>query len=77
MTSRGEAAIVGLSELPTRRTYPGRTTNSLCTEAARLAIADAGLGKADVDGLVTRGSDVPPMALAEYMGLPVTGDASR
>src|SRR5919109_3924165 len=71
MTLRGEAAIVGIGELPTRRTYPGRTTNSLCTEAARLAIADAGLRKEDVDGLVTRGSDVSPMDLAEYMGLHV------
>jgi hypothetical protein len=71
MTLRGEAAIVGMGELPTRRTYPGRTTNSLCTEAARLAIADAGLRKEDVDGLITRGSDVSPMDLAEYMGLHV------
>ena len=71
MTLRGEAAIVGIGELPTRRTYPGRTTNSLCTEAARLAIADAGLRREDVDGLVTRGSDVSPMDLAEYMGLHV------
>jgi acetyl-CoA acetyltransferase len=71
MTFRGEAAIVGIGELPTRRTYPGRATNSLCTEAARLAIADAGLRKEDVDGLVTRGSDVSPMDLAEYMGLHV------
>ncbi len=71
MTLRGKAAIVGIGELPTLRMYPGRSTNSLCTEAARLAIADAGLRKADIDGLVTRGSDVSPMDLAEYMGLPV------
>jgi acetyl-CoA acetyltransferase len=36
-----------------------------------MAIADAGLRKEDVDGLVTRGSDVSPMDLAEYMGLQV------
>jgi acetyl-CoA acetyltransferase len=36
-----------------------------------MAIADAGLRKEDVDGLVTRGSDVSPMDLAEYMGLHV------
>jgi len=60
-----------MGELPTRRTYPGGTTTSLCTEAARLAIADAGLRKEDVDGLITRGSDVSPMDLAEYMGLHV------
>ena len=45
MTLRGKAAIVGFAELPTRRTYPGRTTLSLCAEAARLAMADAGLQK--------------------------------
>jgi acetyl-CoA acetyltransferase len=71
MTLRGKAAIVGMAELPTRRTYPGRTTTSLCTEAARMAIADAGLHMEDVDGLITPGSDVSPMDLAEYTGLHV------
>jgi acetyl-CoA acetyltransferase len=71
MTLKGKTAIVGIGEVPTRRTYPGRTTQSLCTEAARMAIADAGLRKAEVDGLVTRGSDVSPLDLAEYMGLQV------
>ena len=32
MTLRGKAAIVGIGEVPTRRTYPGRTTYSLCAE---------------------------------------------
>jgi len=69
MTLRGKVAIVGFGELPTRRTYPGRTTQSLCTEAARIAIADAGLRKVDIDGLVTRGTDLAPLDFAEYMGL--------
>ena len=72
MSLRGETAIVGIGEIPTQRTYPGRTTYSLCTEATRLAIADAGLRKADIDGLITRGSDISPMDLAEYMGLHVS-----
>src|SRR2546425_7692832 len=71
MTLRGQAAIVSIGEVPTRRTYPGRTTYSLCTEATRLAMTDAGLRKEDIDGLVTRGSDISPMDLAEYMGLRV------
>jgi len=71
VTLRGSAAIVGIGELPTLRNYPGRTTNSLLAEAARLAIADAGLRKADIDGLMTRGTDVNPMDLAEYLGLDV------
>ena len=61
MTLRGKAAIVGIGEIPTRRTYAGRTTFSLCSEATRLAIADAGLRKQDIDGLVTRGSDFSPL----------------
>ena len=72
MTLRGEAAIVGIGEIPTRRTYEGRSTHSLLAEAARLAIADAGLGKQDVDGLVTCGTDVSPMDVAEYMGMAVS-----
>ena len=72
MSLRGKAAVVGFSELPTLRNYPGRTTNSLCSEAIRLAIADAGLTKDDVDGLITRGSDVVPTDLAEYYGLKVS-----
>ena len=43
MPLRGKAAIVGIGEVPTRRTYPGRTTYSLCAEATRLAMTDAGL----------------------------------
>ena len=71
MSLRGKTAIVGIGEIPTQRTYPGRSTYSLCAEATRLAIADSGLRKADVDGLITRGSDISPMDLAEYMGLHV------
>ena len=72
MTLRAKAAVVGFSELPTLRTYPGRTSHSLCAEAARLALADCGLRKENVDGLVTRGSDLGPFELAEYMGMPVS-----
>ena len=69
MTLRAKAAVVGFGELPTLRTYPGRTTHSLCAEAARLAIADCSLGKEDIDGLITRGADLSPVDLAEYIGL--------
>lgn len=69
MTLRGKAAVVGFAELPTLRTYPGRTTHSLCAEASRLAIADCKLNKEDIDGLIMRGTDLTPVDLAEYMGL--------
>ena len=69
MSLRGKAAIVGIGEIATERQYPGRTAYSLCTDAARLAIADAGLSKKDIDGLITSGEDVLPLDLAEYMGI--------
>jgi hypothetical protein len=34
-----------------------------------LAIADAGLRKEDIDGLVTRGSDISPIDPAEHLEL--------
>ena len=71
MSLRGAAAIVGIGELPTRRDYPGRSAYSLCIEAAKLAIDDAGLRHQDIDGLITCGTDISPMDLAEYMGLHV------
>ena len=68
MTIRGKAAIVGIGEVPTRRSYPDRTTLGLCAEAARLAIEDAGLRKEDINGLVTDGGTTPA-AMAEYISL--------
>ena len=41
MTLRGKAAIVGIGELPTRRSYPARSMYGLCAEAARMAMEDA------------------------------------
>lgn len=69
MSLRARAAIVGIGELPSVRIYPARITNSLLTEAARLAIADAGLRKEDIGGVITRGTDVVSIDLVEYMGL--------
>ncbi len=42
MSLRAKAAVVGFGELPTLRTYPGRTTNSLLAEVCRIAIANSG-----------------------------------
>ena len=49
---RGIAAIVGIGELKPERTRPGRDAMSLLAEASYLAIQDAGLTKADIDGLI-------------------------
>ena len=68
MTLRGKAAIIGIGEVPTRRSYPGRTMYGLCADATRLALEDAGLRKADLNGLVTDGAGAPA-AMAEYIGI--------
>ena len=72
MSLRGKTAIVGIGELPSLRQYLGKSAFSLCIDAARLAITDAGLKKDDIDGLVTSGEDFNPLDLAEYMGLQLT-----
>ena len=68
MSLRGEAAIVGIAEVPTRRSYPGRTMYGLCADAVRMAIDDAGLRKEEINGLVTDGG-AAPAAMAEYIGI--------
>ncbi len=67
MTMRGQTAIIGIGELPTQRTYPGRSMYGLCAEAARIAIADAGLTKADIDGLIVEGGNTTPASMADYL----------
>lgn len=69
MSLRGKAAIVGFGELPTRRVYPGRSTMSLLAEAAKIALADAGLRREQIDGVITRAPEVDVMQFAVYMGL--------
>ena len=72
MSVRGKAAIVGIGEVPTQRVRPDRTMYGLCAEAAQLAIEDAGLTKANIDGLVTDGGYGTPAAMAEYIGIKPT-----
>ena len=56
MSLRAQAAIVGIGELPTRRTYPGRTTVSLMAEVAHLAAcARYGLGENRLERIEVRG----------------------
>jgi len=69
MSLRGKAAIVGIGETAHRRVWPGRTERGLCAEAAAMAIADAGLHKDDIDGIITFGGLTYPGPMAEYIGL--------
>ncbi len=48
---RGAAAITGLGITPMGRIY-GKSATELAADAVRLAIADAGLQKSDIDGLL-------------------------
>ncbi len=69
------AAIVGAAEYPARRFSDTPTATSLeqAADLALLALADAGLSLADVDGLSVRGIYVSdqflPATVAEYLGV--------
>ena len=68
---RGKVAIVGAADTKVG-VLPGRTPMELGVEAALAAIADAGLKKTDIDGLVTCNAMAQPMmyhaeATAEYL----------
>lgn len=69
MSFRGRAAIVGVGETLHKRVWAGRTERGLCAEAATMAIADAGLHKDDIDGIITFGGTSFPGPMAEYIGL--------
>ncbi|THE66325.1 thiolase domain-containing protein [Salinadaptatus halalkaliphilus] len=68
--------IAGAFEHPTRDA-PDKSTMQLHAEVARGALEDAGLEKDDVDGLLTAGvpwggSGLPPLIMADYLGLDVS-----
>lgn len=68
------AAIVGVGEVPPQRSTEGRTTMSFLADAARRAVADAGIGKDRIDGLLVgpQVGETPqhvPATVAEYLGL--------
>ena len=75
MGLRGEAAIVGYVELKPEKKPSGQALSSLeqWAELARRALADAGIDKRDVDGIVTssiaESAMFAPATLAEYLGL--------
>ncbi|WP_275745684.1 thiolase family protein [Nocardioides sp. YIM 152315] len=77
MGLRGEAAIVGIAELPAERkqTRPELFTIDQYAQLARQVIDDAGLPPEVVNGLVTHGvaeSEMfAPATLSEYLGLPL------
>ncbi len=74
---RGEAAIVGIAELPAERrpTGPPRFTLDQYALLAKMVVEDAGIGAARVNGLITHGvaesAMFAPATLCEYLGLPL------
>ncbi|MCV7032032.1 thiolase family protein [Mycobacterium sherrisii] len=72
---RGEAAIVGIAELPAERrpTGPPRFTLDQYALLAKAAVADAGLDPSHINGLLTHGvaesAMFAPATLCEYLGL--------
>jgi acetyl-CoA C-acetyltransferase len=64
-----EVAVVGAYEHPTRFA-PDKTAYQLHAESARGALADAGLGIGDVDGLFTSGvGPIGILSLAQHLNL--------
>lgn len=64
---RGDIAIVGASETTEIGVLPDKSMIELHAEAARNALADAGLGVGDVDGFATAGP--LPMEVSHYLGI--------
>lgn len=74
MSLRRSAAIVGIAELPPERSTPQYTSLEMIARVARLALLDAGLVPAAIDGLMVgpQVGETPqhvPATLAEYLGL--------
>jgi acetyl-CoA acetyltransferase len=74
MSIKGKAAVIGLAETKPQKTSGDRTALGIIGEVARDAIADAGLEKRDIDGLLTGiafgdFSVLWPSVVAEYLRL--------
>lgn len=70
MTVRGKAAIVGAAESTRIGVVPDMSALELHAESARLALADAGLTLADVDGVASAG--ISPVVVAHHIGIQPT-----
>lgn len=74
---RGEAAIVGIAELPAQRRAAGPPLFTLDQYAllAKMAVEDAGVDPSHINGLLTHGvaesTMFAPATLCEYLGLPL------
>jgi acetyl-CoA acetyltransferase len=71
MSLRGRAAIVGVAESDLGEVGPGFTPLDLIGQATSRALEDAGLEKADVDGLFSASAyyHMPTLSVGEYLGI--------
>ncbi|WP_163581045.1 thiolase family protein [Gracilibacillus saliphilus] len=74
MVKRPKGAIIGIGELKPVRYSEGKTTLSLIAESVQLALADAGLTKDEIDGLLVgpQVGETPqhvPATVSEYLGI--------
>ncbi|OBA74038.1 acetyl-CoA acetyltransferase [Mycolicibacterium elephantis] len=75
--SQNRVAVVGAALSDCGRT-PDKTAMALMAQAARRAVADAGLTKDDIDGVGAHGTLLPPVEVSEYLGLrPAWVDATN
>lgn len=70
MSMRGAAAIIGAAESKDIGVLPHISALELHAESARLAVADAGLTLADVDGIASAG--IEPTTVAHHLGIAPT-----
>jgi acetyl-CoA acetyltransferase len=70
MSVKGAVAIIGAAETERIGTVPELSALELHADAARRAVADAGLTMADVDGVASAGHS--PTAVAHYLGVTPT-----
>jgi acetyl-CoA acetyltransferase len=67
MSVRGKVAIVGAAETDAIGVVPDKSELHLHAEAARNALADAGIDRNAVDGVAAAGQS--PIAVAHYLGI--------
>ncbi len=75
-TLRGKVAVIGIGLSPVGK-VPGRSPLWLAADAAKKALADAGLKKSDVDGVLSSHAFASPfhrfsVAFSEYFGIQPT-----
>ena len=70
MSVRAKTVIVGAAETERLGKIPDMSTVELHADAARRAVADAGLSMADIDGVATAG--LSPISVAHYLGITPT-----